>query len=84
MISLRVNLVKLIIIDKVTLLVSAIVSITLFITIIISKIIGCSLPILVKKIKLDPAVMASPIITTIIDALSLVIYFQIATNLLGL
>jgi len=79
-----VNLVKLIIIDKVTLLVSAIVSITLFITIIISKIIGCSLPILVKKIKLDPAVMASPIITTIIDALSLVIYFQIATNLLGL
>ncbi|MBO5413301.1 MAG: magnesium transporter, partial [Clostridia bacterium] len=49
-----------------------------------SKFIGCTLPILVKKIHLDPAVMASPIITTIIDALSLIIYFQIATHLLSL
>lgn len=79
-----VNLIKLIIVDKVTLLVATVVSLTLFITIIISKIVGCSLPILVKKIHLDPAVMASPIITTIIDALSLVIYFQIATHLLSL
>lgn len=79
-----VNLIKLMIVDGVTFLVGTVVSLTLLITIIISKIVGCSLPILVKKIHLDPAVMASPIITTIIDALSLVIYFQIATNLLNL
>lgn len=79
-----VNMIKLIIIDRVILKVAFVVSITLFITIIIAKIIGSVLPILVKKIKLDPAVMASPIITTITDALSLVIYFQIATHLLSL
>lgn len=79
-----VNLIKLMVVDRVTFLVAAVVSLTLLITIIISKIVGCSLPILVKKIHLDPAVMASPIITTIIDALSLVIYFQIATHLLSL
>lgn len=79
-----VNLIKLMIVDKVSLIVATVVSITLLITIIISKIVGCTLPILVKKIHLDPAVMASPIITTIIDALSLVIYFQIATHLLSL
>lgn len=78
------NLVKLMIIDRVAFQVATIVSLTLFITVILSKIIGAFLPILVKKVKLDPAVMASPIITTIIDALTLVIYFQIATNLLGL
>lgn len=78
------NLVKLMLIDRVTFQVATIVSLTLFITVILSKIIGAFLPILVKKVKLDPAVMASPIITTIIDALTLVIYFQIATNLLGL
>lgn len=79
-----VNMVKLLIIDKVTIEVAMVISLTLLVTIIISKLIGCTLPILVKKIKLDPAVMASPIITTIIDALSLVIYFQIATHLLNL
>lgn len=79
-----VNLIKLMIVDRVTFMVATVVSLTLLITIIISKIVGCSLPILVKKIHLDPAVMASPIITTIIDALSLVIYFQIATHLLSL
>lgn len=79
-----VNLIKLILIDRVTFKVATVVSLTLFATVIVSKLIGCTLPILVKKIKLDPAVMASPIITTIIDALSLVIYFQIATHLLSL
>lgn len=79
-----VNLIKLMLIDRVTFEVATVVSLTLFATVIISKLIGCTLPILVKKIKLDPAVMASPIITTIIDALSLVIYFQIATHLLSL
>jgi magnesium transporter len=49
-----------------------------------AKIVGCILPMLAKKIGFDPAVMASPFITTIVDALSLIIYFQIATVMLGL
>ncbi|MCB5608004.1 magnesium transporter, partial [[Ruminococcus] gnavus] len=44
----------------------------------------CTLPILADKLGFDPAVMASPFITTIVDALSLLIYFTIATNLLNL
>ena len=79
-----VNTIKLILIDKLVFEVALVVNLTLFVTVIISKLIGCTLPILVKRINLDPAVMASPIITTIIDALSLIIYFQIATNLLSL
>lgn len=59
-----------------------VVSATLFCTIIVAKIIGCSLPILAKKIGFDPAVMASPLITTIVDAISLLIYFTIATLIL--
>lgn len=56
---------------------------TLFCTVIVAKIIGCTLPILAKKIGFDPAVMASPLITTIVDAISLLIYFSTATFLLG-
>lgn len=66
------------------LLIAAVVSLTLFFTIVTAKIIGASLPLLVKKIGLDPAVMASPFITTIVDALSLVIYFRFATIFLNL
>ena len=55
-----------------------------FITIIFAKIVGCTLPLFAKKVGFDPAVMASPFITTIVDALSLITYFQIATILLGL
>lgn len=61
----------------------SVVCITLFFTVIVAKIIGCSLPMLAKKIGFDPAVMASPLITTIVDAISLIIYFSIATALLG-
>ncbi len=57
---------------------------TLFFTVIIAKLVGCSLPILAKKVGLDPAVMASPFITTIVDAVSLVVYFAVASVLLGL
>ena len=60
-----------------------VVCITLFFTVIVAKIIGCSLPMFAKKIGFDPAVMASPLITTIVDAISLIIYFSIATALLG-
>ena len=54
---------------------------TLF-TVIVAKIIGAALPILAKKIGFDPAVMASPLITTAVDAISLVIYFSVAMILL--
>lgn len=78
------NFIKLLLIDKVTTSVALVVCLTLIITVMIAKIIGCSLPILAKKIGFDPAVMASPFITTIVDAISLIVYFQIATHLLGL
>lgn len=78
------NFIKLLFIDKVTTSVALVVCLTLIITVMIAKIIGCSLPILAKKIGFDPAVMASPFITTIVDAISLIVYFQIATHLLGL
>ena len=68
----------------VTVAVALTVSITMLFTVIIAKLVGCSLPILAKRIGFDPAVMASPFITTIVDVLSLVIYFQFATILLHL
>ena len=61
---------------------SFVVSLALFATIFIAKLIGCCLPLLAKKIKLDPAVVASPFITTTIDAISLIIFCQIAIGLL--
>lgn len=76
------NFIKLTLVDRVELPVAGIVCLTLIITVFIAKLVGCILPILAKSIRLDPAVMASPFITTIVDALSLLIYFNIATNLL--
>ncbi len=78
------NFIKLILIDRVTAAVALVVCITLVITLILAKIIGCSLPILAKKCKFDPAVMASPFITTIVDAISLFAYFKVATIILGI
>ena len=78
------NFVKLMLIDQVGMSVALVVCLTLVITVIMAKLIGCTLPILAKKVGFDPAVMASPFITTIVDALSLIVYFQIATHLLGL
>ncbi len=63
--------------------VALVVSSVLFIAIVMAKFIGCILPLLAKKIKLDPAVMASPFITTIVDALSLIIYCSVAIALLS-
>ncbi len=62
--------------------ISFVVSLTLLVTIIASKLVGCLLPILAKRIGFDPAVMASPFITTIVDVLSLLIYFGIAFAIL--
>lgn len=65
------------------LLISALVAATLFVTMIISRMVGCSLPFLAKLIKLDPAVMCGPITTTVVDIVSLVTYFLIWTQLLS-
>lgn len=70
--------------EGLTLTIAAVVSATLFITVFIAKLVGCSLPIAAKKLGFDPAVMASPFITTIVDAISLVIYFIIASRVLGI
>ena len=64
--------------------VAAIVSATAFFAVVVAKVVGTILPMLAKKIKLDPAVMASPFITTIVDTVTLVIYFSIASKVLGL
>ena len=68
----------------VTPLVALVVCATLIGTVVCAKLVGCALPILAEKVGLDPAVMASPFITTIVDALSLLIYFRFATMLLGI
>lgn len=78
------NMVKLLLIDKVTMPVAIVVNLTLVFTIFLANVIGSTLPLFAKKAGFDPAVMASPFITTIVDACSLIIYFQIATHLLGL
>lgn len=64
--------------------VALVVCLTILITVIIAKLVGCTLPLFAKKCGFDPAVMASPFITTIVDAVSLVVYFQMATLLLHL
>jgi len=74
---------KAILIDQASYGVAATVSLTLLATIVIAKLVGCSLPILAKRVGFDPAVMASPFITTIVDAVALWIYFLIAGAILG-
>ena len=70
--------------EDVTIMVAMVVCLTMTCTIIVAKIVGCTLPLLAKKLGFDPAVMASPFITTIVDALSLLVYFGIAKLLLKL
>lgn len=67
----------------VSLMVDAAVCLTLAVTVLIAKVVGCTLPMVAKAMHLDPAVMASPFITTIVDALSLLVYFMFAKTLLG-
>ena len=76
------NFGKLLLIDKVSTNVALVVCGTLIIVVMIAKFIGCTLPILAKRMGFDPAVMASPFITTIVDAISLFVYFQIAVHVL--
>ncbi len=69
---------------QITFQIDLVVCVTLFFTVLFAQFVGCILPMLADRIHLDPAVMASPLITTIVDASSLLIYFQVASRLLGL
>jgi len=85
------NFGKLLLVDRwlmgnpdVTVQVALVICLTLICTVVCAKVVGCLLPLLAEKVGLDPAVMAAPFITTIVDVLSLVIYFRFATWLLGI
>ncbi len=84
-----VNFGKMLLIDNmlfrnpdVTPMVSLVVSLTILIVVVVAKIVGCSLPMVAKKVGVDPAVMASPFITTIVDTVALLVFFAIATQIL--
>lgn len=78
------NFVKLMLFDRVGVSVAAVVCLTLVAAVLLAMLVGCLLPIGAKKLGFDPAVMASPFITTIVDALSLIVYFRVATVILGI
>ncbi len=77
-----VNFLRILYFDKIGFTMTLVVCLSLFATVVIAKVVGGILPIAAKKLKLDPAIMASPLITTIVDACALVIYFTMATALL--
>ena len=79
-----VNFARILIMQQASVWVAATVSFSMIITVILAKVIGGSFPILAKKIGLDPAIMAGPLITTIVDALALTAYFSIASWILGI
>ena len=78
------NFVKLMLFDRVGLMVSITVCLTLIASVLMAMLVGCLLPIGAKKLGFDPAVMASPFITTIVDALSLLVYFRFAAMIMGI
>jgi len=78
------NYVGMVFLTDATQAVAITVSLAMFITVIIAKALGCTLPLLAKTIHLDPALMASPIITTLVDAASLTVLFTIATRVLNI
>ena len=77
-------LAKALLLDGQGIRVALVVSLTVFFTVCIAKLVGCTLPMLAKRLGFDPAVMASPFITTVVDALSLLVYFAVAARVLGL
>jgi len=79
-----VNFIRIYFLERANLFIAFTVSGTLFFTVIMAKVLGGILPILAKKMKLDPAIMASPLITTVVDALTLITYFNMASWLLGI
>lgn len=84
------NFAKLMLVDRmifhspISIPVAAVICLTMVCTVLCAKVVGCTLPLLAKRVGFDPAVMASPFITTIVDAISLLIYFQFASIILGL
>ncbi len=78
------NFAKLMLFDRVGVSVAAVVCLTLVAAVLLAMLVGCLLPIGAKKLGFDPAVMASPFITTIVDALSLIVYFRVAGVILGI
>ena len=79
-----VNFLRIILFERVDMMVALTVCGSLFCTVIIAKVVGGLLPIIAKKLKFDPAIMASPLITTIVDAFALIVYFMLARTLLGI
>lgn len=77
-----VNFLRIFYFDKIGFTMTSVVCLSLFATVVIAKVVGGILPVAAKKLRLDPAIMASPLITTIVDACALVIYFKMATMLL--
>jgi magnesium transporter len=84
-----VNFVKILLVDRllmgnteITIAVDLVVCLTLVVTVFIAKLVGCTLPMVAQKVGFDPAVMASPFITTIVDAISLLVYFTISMSIL--
>lgn len=61
-----------------------VVALSLIVTVILSKLIGCILPLLANRVGLDPAIMASPLITTIVDTCSILVYFNVAMHIFNL
>ena len=61
-----------------------VIALSLIVTVILSKLIGCILPLLANRVGLDPAIMASPLITTIVDTCSILVYFNIAVHIFNL
>ena len=76
------NFIKLIFVDKLDIAVALVICATLVVVVLFAKFIGCVLPLVAERIGFDPAVMASPLITTIVDAVSLTVYFTIAVAVL--
>lgn len=79
-----INFIRLMIVDQAQIRVNLTVSITLILTIIFSKVMGGILPLIADKLDVDPTVMAGPLITTVVDTLVLLIYFEVASLLLGI
>lgn len=79
-----VNFLRIYYFEKTDIFVAITVSFTLFFTVVLAKVVGGVLPIIAKKLKFDPAIMAGPLITTVVDAVALIIYFTTASYLLGI
>ena len=79
-----VNFLRILYIERADMVVSVTVSVTLVITIVSAKLVGGFLPLIAKKLRIDPAIMASPVITTTVDAVSLITYFSVAAVIIGL